>query len=237
MAMSIATDQRTVMIIEDDPVLLRGLKDNFAAEGFIVKTCADGDAGFTMVEKLVPDLLILDVMLPGLSGFEICRGLHADGCHVPTIMLTARGEESDVLLGLGVGADDYVTKPFSIRELLARSEALLRRSLHARGMESAASALSFGEFELDERTHQLLRSGEEIPLSPKEYDLLLCLVKSSPRAKTREQIMNEVWGYDCMVTHRSIDRFVTMLRKKIESKPSRPVHLVTVREFGYKFLK
>ena len=165
---------KNVLIVEDDPVILRGLKDNFAMEGYSVQTASDGERGLEMALASPPDLLVLDLMLPGLNGYEICRSLREDRCNVPTIMLTAKGEESDKLLGFGVGADDYLTKPFSIRELLARSEALLRRS----GRAEAATSHSFGEFVLDTAAHALTGAdGEEVALSPKEYDLLLYLVE------------------------------------------------------------
>ena len=223
---------KNVLIIEDDPVILRGLKDNFAMEGYAVMTASDGERGLDMALGAPPDLLILDLMLPGLNGYEICRSLKEDCCDIPTIMLTAKNEESDMLLGFGVGADDYLTKPFSIRELLARAEALLRRT----ASPEAGLGHAFGEFVLHTGAHSLTGAdGEEVALSPKEYDLLLYLVERSGRALSRDQIMNAVWGYGCMVTPRSIDRFVNNLRKKIEPVPKRPRHLLTVREFGYKF--
>ena len=170
---------RNVLIIEDDPVLLRGLKDNYALEGYSVMTASDGMRGLELALGSSPDLLILDVMLPGLNGYEICRSLREEGCNVPTIMLTAKNEETDKLLGFGVGVDDYLTKPFSIRELLARSEALLRRSSEP----ESGTAHTFGEFVLDTGAHSLVDGkGEEVPLSPKEYDLLLYMVERTGRA-------------------------------------------------------
>jgi len=223
---------KNVLIVEDDPVILRGLKDNFAMEGYSVRTASDGEEGLEMALESRPDLLVLDLMLPGLNGYEVCRSLREDRCDVPTIMLTAKNEETDMLLGFGVGADDYMTKPFSIRELLARSEALLRRT----AQPESGNGFAFGNFVLDTGAHSLTDAeGEEVPLSPKEYDLLLYLVERAGRALSRDQIMNAVWGYGCMVTTRSIDRFVNNLRKKIEPDLKRPQHLLTVREFGYKF--
>jgi DNA-binding response OmpR family regulator len=223
---------KNVLIVEDDPVMLRGLKDNFSMEGYSVRTASDGERGLEMALGAPPDLLILDLMLPGLNGYEICRSLREDRCDVPTIMLTAKNEESDMLLGFGVGADDYLTKPFSIRELLARADALLRRS----SSPEAGMSHAFGDFVLDTGAHSLTSTdGGQVALSPKEYDLLLYLVERSGRALSRDQIMNAVWGYGCMVTPRSIDRFINNLRKKIEPEPKRPRYLLTVREFGYKF--
>ncbi len=225
---------QNVLIVEDDPVMLRGLRDNFARRGYAVRTATDGESGLDAALEHRPDLLVLDVMLPLLNGYEVCRNLREEKVRVPTIMLTAKNEETDVLLGFGVGADDYVTEPFSIRELLARSEALLRRSGKGNG---DANVLRFADFELDRSGRQLRRldDGSEIKLSPKEYALLEYLAERPGRALSREQIMNNVWGYGCRVSHRSIDRFVTNLRHKIEPVAEKPSLILTVREYGYKF--
>ena len=224
-----------VLIVEDDPTMLRGLEDNFRASGYSVQGASDGDRGLRFALAAVPDLMVLDVMLPGINGFEICRRMRESGHSVPTIMLTAKDEEADVLLGFGVGADDYLTKPFSVRELLARSEALLRRASPP-SVDGEVGVLRFGEWTLDRDARELTGDdGRVVPLSPKEYDLLVYLAERPGRALSREQIMNAVWGYGCLVTHRSIDRFVNALRKKIEKKPRRPRHILTVREFGYRF--
>jgi len=220
----------TVLIIEDDPVMLRGLKDNFEFEGYNVKTAADGDIGLKEALRVQPDLIILDLMLPKVNGYEICRFLREEKLEMPIIVLTAKGLESDKVLGLKLGADDYVTKPFSIKELLARAGACLRRSRqHAEDMHE------FGECRLDATARTLTRGGEEVPLSPKEFELLAYFVNNAGRALSRDTIMTNVWGYDCMVTPRSIDRFVNALRNKIETDPANPHHIKTVREFGYKF--
>lgn len=213
--------------------MLRGLEDNFRASGYSVQSARDGESGLRLAMAALPDLMVLDVMLPGINGFEICRRMREEGHRVPTIMLTAKDEEADVLLGFGVGADDYMTKPFSVRELLARAEALLRRSGKA---AEKVQDLRFGSWVIDQRARELLDSeGAVTPLSPKEYELLVFLASRPGRALSREQIMNAVWGYGCMVTPRSIDRFITGLRKKIERRPRRPRHILTVREFGYRF--
>jgi DNA-binding response OmpR family regulator len=219
-----------VLIIEDDPTLLRGLKDNFEFEGFRVHTAADGDAGLKQALALKPDLIVLDLMLPKINGYEICRFLREEKLQIPILILTAKGQESDVVLGLKLGADDYVTKPFSIKELLARAEALLRRT---RGRE--LTIYEFGNCRLDTGSRALTRDGKDVPLSPKEFELLAYFVKNAGRALNRDTIMANVWGYDAMVTPRSIDRFVTALRQKIEPEPSDPRLIKTVREFGYKF--
>ncbi len=220
----------SVLIIEDDPTLLRGLKDNFEFEGCRVHTAVDGDAGLKQALALQPDLIVLDLMLPQINGYEICRFLRQEKLAMPILMLTAKAQESDVVLGLKLGADDYVTKPFSIKELLARAEALLRRSQH-----SADAVHEFGDCRLDLESRTLTRAGKEVPLSPKEFELLAYFVKNAGRALNRDTIMSSVWGYDAMVTPRSIDRFVTLLRQKIEPEPTEPRFIRTVREFGYKF--
>jgi DNA-binding response OmpR family regulator len=220
----------TVLIIEDDPVMLRGLKDNFEFEGYNVKTAADGDIGLKEALRVQPDLIILDLMLPKVNGYEICRFLREEKLEMPIIVLTAKGLESDKVLGLKLGADDYVTKPFSIKELLARAGACLRRT-----RQHADDVHEFGECRLDATSRTLTRGGEDVPLSPKEFELLAYFVNNAGRALSRDIIMTNVWGYDCMVTPRSIDRFVNALRNKIELDPANPRHIKTVREFGYKF--
>jgi len=220
----------TILIVEDDPSMLTGLKDNFEFKGYKVLTAADGEKGLDAALNATPDLIILDIMLPKINGYEICRLIRAEGLEMPIIMLTAKGEESDVVLGLNIGADDYVTKPFSISELLARSAAFLRRT-----KKEVEEVVEFGDLRLDQAARRLTRAGEEIELSPKEFSLLLYFVEKSGRALTRDEILNAVWGYDCIVTSRSVDRFVTTLRNKIEPDPATPVFIHTVRQVGYRF--
>lgn len=220
----------TVLIIEDDPTMLIGLKDNFEFKGYKVLTAADGEKGLKAALNAKPDLIILDIMLPKINGYEIARLLREQKLAMPIIMLTAKGEESDIVLGLNLGADDYVTKPFSIKELLARAAAFLRR-----GKKEASDAYEFGGFRLDVSARRLTRKGKEVELSPKEFDLLEYFVKKPGRALTRDEILNAVWGYDCVVTERSIDRFVTTLRNKIEANPARPIFIHTIRRIGYRF--
>lgn len=220
----------TILIVEDDPSMLTGLKDNFEFKGYKVLTAADGEKGLDAALNATPDLIILDIMLPKINGYEICRLIRAEGLEMPVIMLTAKGEESDVVLGLNIGADDYVTKPFSISELLARSAAFLRRT-----KKEVEEVVEFGALRLDRAARRLTRAGEEIELSPKEFSLLLYFVEKSGRALTRDEILNAVWGYDCIVTSRSVDRFVTTLRNKIEPDPATPVFIHTVRQVGYRF--
>ncbi len=220
----------TILIIEDDPTMLRGLKDNFEYEGYRVQTATDGDLGLKAALGIKPDLIILDLMLPKVNGYEVCRFLREEGLDMPIIMLTAKGQESDKVLGLKIGADDYVTKPFSIKELLARADAFLRRRRTA-----TSTAFTFGDCQLDTTVRTLTRSGQDVPLSPKEFELLAYFTAHAGRALSRDTIMTNVWGYDAMVTPRSIDRFVNALRNKIEPEPTAPRHIKTVREFGYKF--
>jgi DNA-binding response OmpR family regulator len=220
----------TVLIIEDDPTMLRGLKDNFEFKGYKVLTASDGEKGLEAALNAKPDLILLDIMLPKINGYEICRLIREAKLRMPIIMLTAKGEESDIVLGLNLGADDYVTKPFSIKELLARAAAFLRRA-----KKEVQDIHEFGSYRLDISARRLTRKGKEIELSPKEFDLLAFFVEKQGRALTRDEILNAVWGYDCIVTPRSIDRFVTTLRDKIEPDPSKPIFIHTIRQIGYRF--
>jgi len=219
-----------VLIVEDDPTMLRGLKDNFEFKGYKVLTASDGEKGLDAALNAKPDLILLDIMLPKINGYEICRLIREQKLDMPIIMLTAKGEESDIVLGLNLGADDYVTKPFSIKELLARAAAFLRRN-----KKEVNNTYEFGPFCLDLSARRLMKKGKEIELSPKEFDLLAFFIKKQGRALTRDEILNAVWGYDCIVTPRSIDRFVTTLRDKIEPDPARPVFIHTIRQIGYRF--
>lgn len=222
--------QLTVLIVEDDAAMLRGLKDNFEFEGYKVVTATDGDAGLKAALGVRPDLVILDVMLPKVNGYEVCRFIREEKLTMPILMLTAKSQESDIVLGLKLGADDFVTKPFSIKELLARAEVLLRRV--GRG---GPEIYNFADCRLDCEARTFTRCGKEVPLSPKEFELLRFFASRPGQALSRDLIMNSVWGYDAAVTPRSIDRFVNALRAKIEPRPAQPQHIKTVREFGYKF--
>ena len=219
-----------ILIIEDDPALLRGLKDNFEFKGYSVRTASDGEAGYEAALLEKPDLIVLDIMLPKVNGYEVCRLLRKEGLETPIIMLTAKGQEADVVLGLNLGADDYVTKPFSIRELLARANAFLRRTRAKPG-----EPVAFGPFALDLAARSLLRDGKEVVLTPKEFDLLAFLASRPGRAVTREEILRGVWGWNVLVTPRSVDRCVATLRAKIETAPAQPIYLTTIREIGYRF--
>src|SRR5688572_9588450 len=220
----------SVLIIEDDPALLRGLKDNFEGQQYRVQLARDGQTGLDAVLKAPPDLVILDIMLPKMNGFEICQAIRAKGIDMPIIMLTAKGQEQDIIRGLELGADDYVTKPFSIRELLARGKAFLRRRQIA-----ANSVVEFGECKLDLTAHKLFRKGREVELTAKEFRLLEFFARRPGRALTRDQILDAVWGNDIIVNDRSVDRCVTTLRAKIERDPHAPAHIQTIRNVGYRF--
>jgi len=221
----------TVLIIEDDAAMMRGLQDNFEYAGYHVLTAADGETGLNAALDTRPDLIILDIMLPKINGYEICRLIRKENLDMPIIMLTAKGEESDIILGLNLGADDYVTKPFSIKELLARTAAFLRRRKQDDGQE----LFEFGDFVFDVPACRLSKNGNDIKLSPKELKLLEFFLKKQGKALTRDEILNTVWGYNSFSGPRSVDRFVTTLREKIEPDPHNPIFIHTLREIGYKF--
>jgi len=219
-----------ILIVEDEPALLRGLSDTFTAKGCEVLTAADGETGLRLALSSQADLVLLDIMLPKVNGYEICRAMREHALETPVIMLTAKSQEEDVVLGLNIGADDYVVKPFRRQELVARVNAFLRRQRGAR-----QSVWRFGEFELDAGAHKLFRKGREVELTAKEFRLLEHFVKNAGRALTREEILNAVWGNEVFVTPRSIDRCVTTLRAKIEADAHSPVFVQTVRDVGYRF--
>lgn len=220
----------SILIIEDDPSLLRGLKDNFEFSGYRVKTALNGEDGLNDALSLKPGLIILDLMLPGMNGYEICQSIREQGLEMPIIMLTAKSEESDIVLGLNLGADDYVTKPFSIKELLARANSLLRRI-----GRSENKKYTFGDFQLDIEDRKLRKKSREIELAPKEFDLLTFFLKHANRVFTRDQILNAVWGFNNFVTPRSVDRCINSLRKKIETQPNQPQFIKTAHKIGYRF--
>jgi DNA-binding response OmpR family regulator len=220
----------TILIVEDDPTILRVVQDNCVTRGHRTLTARDGESGLELALNGNPDLIVLDLMLPKVNGYEICRAVRREKLTMPILMLTAKGQEEDVIRGLELGADDYITKPFSIRELMARMQAFLRRQ-----QSGAAPSYAFGECVLDATSHRLLRAGTEIPLTTKEFRLLEYFLQRPGRALTRESIMQAVWGNTVLVTARSVDRCVTTLRAKIESAPHRPTFIHTIREIGYRF--
>jgi len=219
-----------VLIIEDDPTILRVVKDNFVSRGYQVQTARNGEEGLEAALSGKADLILLDIMLPRINGFEICRAVRAEKLEMPILMLTAKGQEEDIVRGLELGADDYITKPFSMQELLARSRAFLRRR-----QTGAKPSYAFGSCRLDTVSHRLLKDGIEVPLTNKEFRLLEYFLQHPGRAFTRDSIMTAVWGNAVMVTARSVDRCVTTLRSKIEPDPHRPTFIHTIREIGYRF--
>jgi DNA-binding response OmpR family regulator len=220
---------RHVLIIEDDPTLLRGLRDRFESQGFHVTTETDGESGLRAATGRDFDLIVLDVMLPLVNGFEVCLRLRRQRIESPILLLTARGSESDVVHGLELGADDYVTKPFRARELLARARALLRRTERIEGV------ICFGDVRFDPDARRLWRGGEEIPLTSKESRVLEYLLRNEGRPLTRDRILNAAWGPATFVTPRSVDRCITTLRAKIEADPRQPAYIQTIRDVGYRF--
>ena len=219
-----------ILIIEDEPALVRGLKDSFKAKGFDVLTAQDGATGVDLALEKNPDLILLDIMLPRLNGYEVCRTIRERGIETPILMLTAKGQEEDIILGLNLGADDYIAKPFRIGELIARVNAFLRRT-----KAKQAEVFRFGEFELNLRAHKLFRNGSEMEMTPKEFRLLAYFVARRGCALARNDILNAVWGHSIIVTARSIDRCVATLRAKIEEDPHQPRYIQTIRDIGYRF--
>ncbi len=222
-----------VLVVEDDAAILRGLTDNLEAESYVVLTARDGEAGYAILEREEPDLVILDLMLPKLSGYEICQRARSEGMTVPILMLTARGTESDRVHGLDLGADDYVTKPFSVRELLARVRALLRRGQSA---DAVPDELEFDDVVVDFRSFEARRGGEVIKLTRKEFGTLRFLAGRRGEVVRRDELLREVWNYKRYPTTRTVDNHVASLRSKIEKDPSDPRHLLTVHGVGYKLV-
>ncbi|MCH7823824.1 MAG: response regulator transcription factor [Acidobacteria bacterium] len=222
-----------VLVVEDDPSIRRGLVMNLETEGYEVSSTADGADGYRLVQDQSPDLVVLDLMLPSLSGYELCKKLRDEGSTVPIIMLTARGEESDRVLGLDLGADDYVTKPFSVRELMARIRAVLRRT-NAEG--ALPDDLRFDDVEIDFLGFEARKSGVRIEMTRKEFGLLRYLVARSGEVVTRDELLDEVWGYKSYPESRTVDNHIANLRGKVEADPTNPRYLITVRGVGYKWL-
>ncbi len=219
--------EATILIVEDDPSMLEGLRDNFGYEGYCVRTADDGEEGLEAALDGRPDLIVLDIMLPKINGYEVCRVLRERGVDVPIVMLTAKGQESDIVLGLEVGADDYVTKPFGIMELLARVKALLRRC-----MPTGSQTRCLGDVKVDLKARSVSRDGEEIHLTPKEFGVLEFLLERPGHALTRNQILNAVWGHSVFVTPRSVDQCINTLRAKTESSGAQ--FIKTLRGVGYR---
>ncbi len=225
---------KRILIIEDDRDIVELVRYNLANEGFQVNSAGDGATGLAQIKKTPPDLLLLDLMLPKLSGLEICKEVRRDTSlnRLPILMLTARGEEADRVVGLEMGADDYVTKPFSPRELVARVKALLRR---AEPPTETVRAIEAGKLEIDPASYRVLRAGKPVTLSTLEFRLLYFLASRPDKVFTRDQLLDAVWGTERFVTPRSVDVYIRRLREKVEADPENPVHLKTVRGAGYMF--
>jgi len=229
-----------VLIVEDEPALLDTLEYNLARQGYDVYTAADGPAALEVARREKPDVVVLDIMLPGMDGFEVCRILRQE-MSVPILMLTARDEEVDKVVGLEVGADDYMTKPFSMRELLARIKALLRRvrlvreEVEAENGDVGSEGISCGDLMVDLDRREVMRGDEILHLKPKEYELLVFLTRNRGMVLSRDLILERVWGWDYGGGSRTVDVHVRWLREKIESDPANPVRIVTVRGVGYRF--
>jgi DNA-binding response OmpR family regulator len=220
-----------ILIVDDDPEIVRGLEDNLRFEGYQTFAAGDGREALAAAAREAPDLILLDIMMPGLSGWDVCRELRGQGIDVPIIMLTARGEEGDRVRGLELGADDYITKPFSLRELLARVRAVLRRP----GPRHKVEEFAFGDARVRPRGRQAFRAGREVGLTRKEFELLVYLLEHRGEVVTRERLLDEVWGYERFPTTRTVDTHILRLRRKFEADPDRPAFILTVHGQGYKF--
>lgn len=223
-----------LLLAEDEPALSMILSERLEREGYSVVSVRDGVSALNTALRTPFDLIVLDVMMPGKNGFDVCRDLRAQGARVPILMLTARGEVSDRVQGLKAGADDYLPKPFDSTELLARIEALLRRS---RGSSVATAVYEFGDVHVNTRKREVLRKGDAVTLSAKEYQLLCYLVERPNLVVSRDELLEQVWGYSAATNTRTVDVHLGQLRGKLEEDPKQPRHLLTVHGSGYKFVK
>jgi DNA-binding response OmpR family regulator len=222
-----------ILIIEDNADLAFGLRNNLEIDGYEVDLAEDGANGLSRARGTRPDLIVLDLMLPGLDGYRVLRQLREDGDVTPVLILTARGEEADKVRGFRLGADDYVTKPFGILELLARVEALLRRTRQSK-TDPRQTIERFGDVEIETATHTVRRSGAEIALTPIEFTLLLALLRRRGAVASRLELLREVWGYSDAVLTRTVDTHIAELRRKLEADPANPAHILTIRKTGYR---
>jgi DNA-binding response OmpR family regulator len=226
---------KRILIIEDDVAILRGLKDNLEYESYEVLTAADGEEGYFLIKEKKPDLIILDLMLPKMNGYELCRKVRNEGVTTPILMLTARSEEMDRVHGLDLGADDYVTKPFSVPELLARIRAIIRRIQKVK-TGNLPSELRFGDVSVDFKCFEARKGGDILEMSRKEFGILRLLAARPGEVITRDELLDEVWGYDQYPTTRTVDNHIALLRTKLEDNPSKPRYLLTVHGVGYKLV-
>lgn len=225
---------KRILIVEDDPAILLGLQESLVEEHYEVLTASDGEEGYQKGKKENIDLMILDLMLPTKNGIEICQDLRSNGITIPILMLTSKREEIDKILGLEIGADDYVTKPFSIRELIARIKALLRRQVE---FKKELEDYSFGDISIDFKRQEVFKGSSKIELSTTEIGILKYFIQFEGEVVTRHQLLDDVWGYENFPTTRTVDNFILNIRKKIEDDPSNPKHLLTIYKSGYKFVK
>lgn len=226
---------KRILVIEDDTAILRGLKDNLEFEHYDVLTATDGEEGYALIREKKPDLVILDLMLPRMSGYEVCQKVRGDGGNVPILILTARGEEVDKVLGLNLGADDYMTKPFSVRELLARIQAIFRRAANAKS-GPRPEELRFDDVAIDFLRFEARKGGRPLEMSKKEFGILRLLAARAGEVVTRDELLDEVWGYDRFPTTRTVDNHIALLRAKLENDAAHPKRLITIRGVGYKLL-
>lgn len=225
-----------ILIVEDEPHMQIGLRDNLEFEGYTVEVAGDGEAGLKAIEANPYDLVLLDVMLPRMSGFDVCRTARQHGIRTPIIMLTAKGEEIDTVLGLELGADDYVTKPFGLRELLARIKAVLRRGAAPEPLETLATRVAIGKLSVDLHSYDAMQDGSPVSMSHLEFEVLRYLYERRGQTVSREKLLEEVWGYENNPTTRTVDNFILKLRQKIEDDTSAPRHILTVHGIGYKLI-
>ena len=229
-----------ILVIEDEAAIRTSLGEGLKNENYEAILCEDGAQGLESFKSQNPDLVVLDIMLPKVDGLEVLRQIRGTKATTPIIMLTAKSEEVDKIVGLEIGADDYITKPFSMRELFARIKALLRRSsvsLELAAEQAQLSQLTIGDVVIDFKTYRAHKKNEELELSAKEFDLLKCLASRPDIPVTRSQLLDEVWGYNSYPTTRTVDNFIARLRHKIEDEPDRPRHIITVHGVGYKFVE
>jgi DNA-binding response OmpR family regulator len=223
-----------ILIVEDEPQMRMGLKDNFEFEGYGVQFAEDGQQGLEAIHSNTYDLIILDVMLPKMSGFDLLKKIRSEGYDTPVIMLTAKGEEIDRVLGLELGADDYVTKPFSLRELLARVKAILRR--HQKIDQNELQEFTIGNLKVNFASYEASAGGNAVPMTHKEFEILKYFLDHKEKTVSRDDLLRDVWGYDTEITSRTVDNFILKLRQKIELDPSKPKYILTVHGVGYKFI-
>ncbi len=231
-----APPKKTILIVEDEPHIVLGLRDALEFEGFRVLSAGKGKDGVALARAEGPDAVILDLMLPDMNGYAVCEQMRRHDAFVPIIMLTARSQETDKIRGLDAGADDYVTKPFSVNELIARLRAIFRRASRASASGGAPETVDLGEAQVNLSSHALTRGGETMQLSFYEVELLRLLLERQGQPVSREDILAKIWGLDSSPTNRTVDNFIVKLRRKIEALPDKPKHILTVYGFGYKLV-